>query len=306
MRNLTVTRHASAVGALRSVKIYIEDRAVPEILICGVPCRKLGAVKNGKSATFKIPEKEAKVFAIAYKSSRNYSNGCCVISAGEEDVSLSGKCRADLLTADAFRFDQGQDATMEKARKRAWVRAILSAALFIVAMACIFFMGKAGVFDSLVDPNRDVYTSSTEKENPDDKLFEADTFSIVLNENFTPSTRQGYLVILGASDAAVFVVRESYATYPDFKDLTLEEYAQKIMEVNGLEESEVKYDGELCYFVFEALNSQSKKSYTYYGFLFDANEAKWFVHIAIPTEDVGAREVDVFKWAHSIRFTSDN
>ena len=77
MRNLTVTRHASAVGALHSVKIYIEDRAVPEILICGVPCRKLGAVKNGKSATFKIPEKEAKVFAIAYMVSKIGSNQGC-------------------------------------------------------------------------------------------------------------------------------------------------------------------------------------------------------------------------------------
>ena len=91
MRNLTITRKKSFVGCLGKMKVYIEDPEAGELEINGVSCRKLGTLKNGETATFPISDRAAKVFVIADKVSRGFCCDYYPITAGTENVVLTGK-----------------------------------------------------------------------------------------------------------------------------------------------------------------------------------------------------------------------
>ena len=122
MRNLTITRTKSFVASLGKMKVYIEDPDAGEITIQGVPCRKLGTLKNGETATFPISDLAAKVFVIADTMSRSFSNDYYPIPAGTEDVTLSGKNKYNPGAGNPFRFDGVTDPDALANRKRAAAR----------------------------------------------------------------------------------------------------------------------------------------------------------------------------------------
>lgn len=117
MRTLTIKREKSFVGCLMKMKVYVEDAATPELQINGVPCRKLGDIKNGEEKSFEIGNNAMKVFVIADKLSKGYCNEFVNIPEGEEDVSLSGRPRFNLFNGNAFRFDGVTDEEVLKNRE---------------------------------------------------------------------------------------------------------------------------------------------------------------------------------------------
>lgn len=117
MRTLTIKREKSFVGCLMKMKVYVEDAAAPELQINGVPCRKLGDIKNGEEKSFEIGNNAMKVFVIADKLSKGYCNEFVNIPEGEEDVSLSGRTRFNLFNGNAFRFDGVVDEEVLKNRE---------------------------------------------------------------------------------------------------------------------------------------------------------------------------------------------
>ena len=106
MRKLTIKRSKSFIGCLAKIKIYIEDHDASELTINGVPCRKLGDLKNGEEKKFEIGEQAAKVFVITGKLSRNIFNEFYELPEGQEDVSLSGKCSNPF--GNPFSFDNNE------------------------------------------------------------------------------------------------------------------------------------------------------------------------------------------------------
>ena len=117
MRQLTIKREKSFVGCLMKMKVYVEDATDPELEINGVPCRKLGDIKNGEEKSFEIGNNAMKVFVIADKLSKGYCNEFVNIPEGEEDVSLSGRPRFNLFNGNAFRFDGVTDEEVLKNRE---------------------------------------------------------------------------------------------------------------------------------------------------------------------------------------------
>ena len=105
MRNLTIHRTKSFVACLATMKVYIEDPNVCDLVINGLPCRKLGTLKNGETKTFEIEDNFAKLFVIIDRFSKGYCNEFYNIPAGTEDIELSGKNEFNLTTGNAFRFD---------------------------------------------------------------------------------------------------------------------------------------------------------------------------------------------------------
>ena len=47
MRNLTIRRVKSFVASLAAMNVYIEDPMANDLVINGIPCRKLGWIKDG-------------------------------------------------------------------------------------------------------------------------------------------------------------------------------------------------------------------------------------------------------------------
>ena len=60
MRNLTIKRNKTFVACLAKMKVYIEDASANDLTINGIPCRKLGDLKNGEEKNFSIGENAAK------------------------------------------------------------------------------------------------------------------------------------------------------------------------------------------------------------------------------------------------------
>ena len=106
MRNLTIKRRKSFVGCLAKMKIYTEDLNSNEMCINGIPCRKIGDLKNGEEKTFQIGEEEAKIFIITDKSNKAYRKDHYLLPKGQEDIFLSGKCKFD--AANTFHLDNDQ------------------------------------------------------------------------------------------------------------------------------------------------------------------------------------------------------
>lgn len=125
MRNLTITRKKSVVASLMKMRIYITDPTATDLEINGESCRKLGELKNGQTATFRVDDRAAKVYAIADTLSRGFCNDYYPLNAGTEDVVLTGKNAFNPGTGNAFRFDGVTDENVLANRKAGRNKGIL-------------------------------------------------------------------------------------------------------------------------------------------------------------------------------------
>lgn len=88
------------------VKFYIADDIAGDMTIAGIRCRRLGAIKNGKEATFTISKGKEIIFAILDRFSKDTCNDRLVIEAGEEDVVVTGKNVLSPMDGNPFIFDK--------------------------------------------------------------------------------------------------------------------------------------------------------------------------------------------------------
>ena len=116
MRTLTVFRKKKFAACLGTMKVYLSDPA-GDTEIQGIRCRKLGDLKNGKSASFAIGPEEGRVFVIADRMTKSYCADSVAIPAGEESITLSGENKVNPFLGNPFRFDQKPDAFALAARK---------------------------------------------------------------------------------------------------------------------------------------------------------------------------------------------
>ena len=121
MRKLTIKRHKSIVACAVKDLVYIEDYQSSEITIQGVPCRKIGEIKNGEEKTFEIGEEKQKIFIVFELLLKDTFHTSITIEAGQEDVSLSGKHYYS-VSGNPFRFDGVQlteeEMTNQKKKNR--------------------------------------------------------------------------------------------------------------------------------------------------------------------------------------------
>ena len=112
MRNLTVRRNKTFVGCAAKIQIYIEDMNSTET-IGGIPCRLLGVLKNGESATFPIEDSACKIIASFRGPGKNQFYDYYKLPEGTEDWYLSGKCQFNPGAGNAFLFDNGRVSLMQ-------------------------------------------------------------------------------------------------------------------------------------------------------------------------------------------------
>ena len=149
MRKLTITRMKSFIGCLAKLKVYIEDPSASELVICGVPCRKLGDLKNGEEKTFEVEERAAKVFVIAGSFSKDYCNDLYELPEGSEDISLTGKAKFSLVSGNAFRFDNNNSEAAIANRKNGTNKGVV---VLIISIAIGFAIGFCITFVNVILP----------------------------------------------------------------------------------------------------------------------------------------------------------
>ncbi len=286
MRNLTIKRIKSSAGCLAQLKIYIEDASSNELLINGIPCRKIGEIKNGEEKTFVIGEESAKVFVIADKLSRNYCNEFYQLPAGQEDVFLSGKCHLNPARGNAFLFDNNDSAEVMQLRKKGSKKGWL-----ILCVALIFgwiigiVVGRA--FGSVLFPKTEV----------EPKTFTDSGMTITLTNEFERKQSEQFTVCYDSNKVAVFALKEPFSLVDGFKNYTLKEYGELVLRNNG-SSSKLKTVDELYMFEYD----DTKGKYTYFAFVYKADDAFWLVQFATLTELADEYEAKVIEWAKTVSF----
>lgn len=282
MRNLTIRRDKTFVACLAKMKVYIEDYTSSDLTINGLPCRKLGTLKNGEEQTFLIGDHEAKVFVIADKLSKNFNNDFYTIPAGTENIYLSGKNRYNPITGNPFRFDGVANEEVRKNRKKGLRIGVAILAVSAVVGLCIGFFSA---FFSAPEP----------------ETFTYEDFSITLTDEFYESAYDGFTATYDSSDCAVFVIEEEFEYFEDSDVDTLEEYCQLVIDVNEYgDDTAIKTNDGLMFFEYTGTNTQVDLEFTYIAFVYEGSDAFWLVQFAIPSEYVQEMSDDVFTWAKSV------
>ena len=235
MRNLTITRKKSFVGCLGKMKVYIEDFLVNDLEINGIPCRKLGELKNGEEKTFLVDERAARVFVIADKLSKNYCNEFYPLPEGEEDVVLTGKNCFNLSAGNPFRFDGVTDEAVLQNRKKGKKRGAL---IYAIAIVVGVIIGLSSNFSIL----------SFFESSPAPKTFSDAGMEITLTDAFEKNdATENFDLCYQSKTVVVQMFREPFSAAEEMKDWTPQEYAEVLIEINELD-AEVKTEDGLVYF----------------------------------------------------------
>lgn len=287
MRNLTIKREKSFVGSLAKMKVYIEDPTSNEMRINDVPCRKIGDLKNGETKTFQIDEQTLKVYVIADKLSKNYCNEFYQLPAGQEDVFLSEKNKFNPANGNAFRFDNNESEENIANCKRGTRKGLLILIIAAIIGAVVGYSITSGLFSD---------------KTPDAKDFSSNGMSISLTDEFIKTDVENYTVAYDSKNVAVFALKEAFALADGFQNYTLEQYGNLVLKNNNLSASELQNLDGLTEFEYEFTNPNTKDTYTYFSFVYKADDAFWLVQFATLTENVDEYRAQILEWAKTVSF----
>ncbi len=285
MRNLFIKRNKSFVGCISKLKVYIEDYTYGETKIGGVPCCKLGTLKNGEEKSFLIPDNAAKVFVIADSLSKNFCNEFYNLPEGQSDIYLSGQCRYNLATGNAFRFDGVTDEDVLKNRKNGTKIGII---VLIIAAIVGFVIGFSSTFSN---------------GNGDTKQFKCDEMQITLTDEFMKVPVTDFDACFANEDIVVLVIRDDFNLMDGLENYSLQEYGELSLDVNGLTEvSELNEINGITYYEYEAENTEENSTYYYYATIFKSNDAFWTIQFAVLTENAEQYMPQLIEMSETITF----
>ena len=281
MRNLTITRRKSYVGCAMKDQVYIRDEQAPELTIEGVPCRKIGSIKNGETKTFQIGEGQQQIFLIADKLSKDHCNATVTIPEGQEDVVLSGK-HAFVFGSNPFRFDgiqqtEAQLAKQKKNNRKGAMITIVGAVLGVI-IGVLLTRGLLG----------------TESASP--KTFTKEDFQITLTEEFKATEEAGFFSSYESKTVIIFTVREEKEI---FGDITLKEYGELVLQANG--KTGIQMNQEEGFIWFEYTDTPGEQDIYYLAVCYQGEDAFWVVNFATPATNRGKYKDTFFDWAKTIK-----
>ena len=285
MRNVIIKRNKSFVGCLAKLKVYIEDYTYGETKIGGVPCRKLGTLKNGEEKAFLIPDSAAKIYVIADSLSKNFCNEFYNLPEGQYDIYLSGQCRYNPASGNAFRFDGITDESVLKNRKKGTKIGIV---VLIIAVIVGFIIG---------------FIPSFVNNDGDAKQFRCEEMQITLTDEFMKVPVADFDACFANEDIVVLVIRDDFSVMDGLENYTLQEYGELSLEVNELADvSEVKQNNGIMYYDYEAENTEENNTYYYYATIFKSEDAFWTIQFAVLTEEVEQYMPQIIEYSETITF----
>lgn len=289
MRKLTIKRNKVFVGWASKSKVYIEDHENKDININGVPCRKIGTLKNGEEKSFEIGPFSTKVYVIGSKLSRNTCNDFYKIPAGEEDITLTGEHKYNPFNGNAFRFDGVTDEEVLASRKKTTRKAAISYVIyfilfFIAGFALAFFLDSESVPET----------------------FTYGDMSITLTDEFSEANIDGYSACYQSYDNLVMLIKDDSSLFENFETYTLEQYGEDTLVYNEFDDSiELQQENGLTYFEYEFNDEDTGEVYSYFVPLYKSSDAFWFFQFASMKEDYETCREHFIEWAKSVEFAEE-
>ena len=286
MRTLTIKRHNSVVSTTKSAKIYVDNSSTVDLVINGIPCRKIGEVKNGEEQSFLISENEqGKVFIV---NDDKQTETKCVwdIAAGYDSVYLTCKAVKDSAGKSVFVFDSATDGDgdieSEKDNSKQRLKNIIIAVSFcaLIALVALIIMDK--------------------NDTPDNYIFTTEGMTIVLNEGFTPTGVEDAVICYSSSDVNITTYKDSFEGNPDAKIMSVADYANALIKDANIT-ADVKTKDGVTYFEYQKEGTDGKL-YKYYVSVYKTETAFWNVEMRT-YENVYNDHVESFEtWAKSVSF----
>ncbi len=287
MRKLTIHRTKRFIACLVTLKVYIEDPNVCDLVINELPCRKLGELKNGETKTFEIGNNAARVFVIADRFSKGYCNEYYKLPAGEEDIELFGENKFNPAVGNAFRFEGVTDPEVLENRKkgRKKGRIVLITAI-LVGLVTGFFAGVIAASEPV-----------------EDQIFTTGGVSITLTNEFQEEQLADFVACYGSVDVAVFVRSASFAAEPELKNYSVEQYAEQVYKLNEHDVPKgVQSDNGLTFYEYQHHNPEDGITYCYFTYIYKTENAFWIVQFATPDIEVENYRDSITQWAKSVTF----
>ena len=293
MRTVTIKREKSFVACIARMKVYVEDHNSAEITIGGVPCRKLGTLKNGEMQSFQVEECALKLFVISDTLSKDFSNDFYQLPEGSDYVSVSGKNRYNPAAGNPFRFNGNEGAEVAENRKRG-----TRIGLIVLLVAIVVGFGIGLSVSRGINVGMAILEAFTDTEVAD-KTFTAGDMKITLTNKFVKRRKSGYEAVFESNDVAVFVLKESFEGQSSY---STKSYAEMLIEANDIV-AKPKSDGERTYFEYRYYNPDDGITYYYISYVYKTNKSFWTVQFALTEEDQALYAGWIGSWANSVCFT---
>ncbi len=282
MRNVTILRTKSTVACFGIVQVYIEDSENEELKIDGTPCRKLGELKNGEERNFVVGDQAAKLFVIFDKLSKNICNEFYQLPEGTEDLVLSGQCRYNPVTGNAFRFDNNSDEAVKKNRKKGLKRGI---AILVASVVLGVVIGILSNMD---------FSS--------DKEFTCGNMQITLTDAFYEEEDISFTMSYYSEDVIVCVDRFELAAITELKNASIESFSEYVAYMYSLGDVTLKKEGDQVYFELANEPSADGKNMHHHLFLYKSDDAFWVVQFMTFESAAEDFREEIFQWANSVTF----
>lgn len=136
-----------------------------------------------------------------------------------------------------------------------------------------------------------------------DKVFSEGELSITLTDEFSESPRIAFTAAYESYDVAVLIIRESAETIQaaaGSEEVSLDAYAEMLLEVNRLSADIVKEEGLTTYTYAKEADGID---YTYFVTLHRSDEAYWMVQFVTQTSLFEEKKPTLLEYALSVRFT---
>ncbi|MBQ8533365.1 MAG: hypothetical protein IJ462_00865 [Clostridia bacterium] len=263
------------------MKVYIEDPNATDMAINGVPCTKVGVLKNGKTLTFPIDEASRKVFVIAGRMSASICNDFYQIPAGTEDVYLSGKNRYNPANGNAFRFDGVNDEEVLTNRKKSTKIGII-----ILILAVIL-----GIVVGILKGT---------SENVQTKQFSIAGMSITLTDKFEQTFDVNCDVSLKSDYTLINGQKEEKNLFEE--GTTLNGYIDLLKDANEQPDSDTQTKDGLVFFEYEEKSVDGTEMHHHYLFAYETDDEFWALQFVINADAENELESQVMKWAKTVEF----
>lgn len=287
MRKLTIKRNKAYPACLAKDKIYIEDHENSDITINGVPCRKIGILKNGEEKTFEIGFAPTRVYVISDKLSRNTANDFYKVPLGEEDITLTGEHKYNPFSGNTFRFDGVTDEEILAHRKKLSRKS----AIFYIIFAVLVFAGTLALniwLETEVEP----------------VTFNYSEMSITLTSEFSERNVEGYSACYESYENVILIIKDDREYFENFDTYTLKEYAQDTITYNEFDSSvKLKEEMGLTYFEYDFTDEETGDAYSYFVPMYKSSDAFWFFQFASFEEDYETYREQFIEWAKTVEFT---
>lgn len=296
MRNIIIKRKKEFSGSFIKLKVYIEDYQTSEIMINGVPCRKIGELRNGEERAFTVGDNPAKIFVIPNKINRNYINDFFQLPLGNQDIYLTGGNTLNPLIGYRFGFDiiSSEEVLINRKKNNKHL-----AAIYIITFISLFVVAFLTGFGAAYF--EDNYSSSTPK------TFTAEDMQITLTNNFTEANYEDCTSSYESKNIAVFTIKNDFSLFEGGgENYSIEEYADIVEQANDLPYNSMEYINGIPCLKYDFTNPDYNITYSYMTFLYKSDNAFWIVQFTTEKSKSENYAEQIVEWAGSVSFITQN